>query len=974
MKIEALNIRTAADVGAESSIPLASRYSERSTYELLQASALAHAERPALTFLMRGTPDEEPVVYRYRDFVARITQAANAFHRLGIGPTDVVAYLLPNLPQTHFAIWGGETAGRVAAINPLLEPSQILQILRAVQARMLITLAPGAAGLDLWSKCVSILGEVETLEHVLCVDPARLAANPRGPREYPAHDDVILHDFDTLLDLENGSRLDFTRRIEPGDIASLFHTGGTTGMPKVAPHTHANEVFLAWSVAATLGTQPGQSVFCGLPLFHVNAPLATGLGVWVAGGNVVLATPGGYRTPGLLGNLWGLLARHRVFAMMAVPTIYAALLDIPHGEHDLSNLRHCLVGAAPMPIEVFNRFERSTGVRLLEGYGMTESTAVSSLNPVEGQRKVGSIGLPLPYNELAIGRVEGTILQRFCGTDEVGVLLMRGPNVFPGYLDPSHNEKTWVVDDDGRRWFNSGDLARKDADGYLWLAGRAKDVIIRGGHNIDPQIIEERLSEHPDVVLAAAVGQPDAHAGELPMAYVVLREGSTATAEALRDFAAERVPERAAIPVRIEVLPQMPVTAVGKIFKPRLRHLAIERICRETLRAAKLAAAIDVRDDKRVGTVVTLRLADDASREAATEALARLPLAIEFELSPHVEAVMNAPVNHQFKLSRRPVGMVERSDFDYVEAPVAQPGDGEVQVKVLYISLDPAMRGWMNEGKSYIPPVGIGEVMRAGGVGRVVASNDPAIAVGDHVVGMLGVQEYAIAKGKNLTKVDPRLAPLPVYLGTLGMPGMTAYFGLLEVGRPNTGDTVVVSGAAGAVGQVVGQIAKIKGCRVVGIAGGPDKCAYLRSIGFDAAIDYKNEDLKASLKQHCPKGVDVYFDNVGGEILDTVLTQLAMHARIVICGAISQYNEAKMKGPSNYMSLLVHRASMTGMVVFDYANRYAEAAREMAGWMATGQLKTREDIVEGLETFPETLLKLFKGENTGKLVLKVADA
>ena len=231
-----------------------------------------------------------------------------------------------------------------------------------------------------------------------------------------------------------------------------------------------------------------------------------------------------------------------------------------------------------------------------------------------------------------------------------------------------------------------------------------------------------------------------------------------------------------------------------------------------------------------------------------------------------------------------------------------------------------------------------------------------------------------VVPGKGLTKVAPERAPLPVYLGTLGMPGMTAYFGLLEVGRPKAGETVVVSGAAGAVGQVVGQIAKIKGCRVVGIAGGPEKCAYLRSLGFDAAIDYKSEDVRKALGEHCPKGVDVYFDNVGGEILDAVLTRLAMHARIVICGAISQYNEAKMKGPSNYMSLLVHRASMTGMVVFDYASRYREAALEMAGWMAARQLKSREDIVEGLESFPDALLMLFKGENTGKLVLKVADA
>jgi NADPH-dependent curcumin reductase CurA len=333
--------------------------------------------------------------------------------------------------------------------------------------------------------------------------------------------------------------------------------------------------------------------------------------------------------------------------------------------------------------------------------------------------------------------------------------------------------------------------------------------------------------------------------------------------------------------------------------------------------------------------------------------------------------------NRQFKLKQRPVGMVKREDFEFVQAvPVAEPGEGEVVVKVQYLSLDPAMRGWMNEGKSYIPPVGIGEVMRAGGVGKVVASKDPAFKPGDAVVGMTGVQDYAVLKGKGLNKVDGKLAPLPVYLGTLGMPGLTGYFGLLEVGAMKAGDTVVVSGAAGAVGQVVGQVAKIKGAgRVVGIAGGPDKCKYVvETLGFDSCIDYKHEDVKKALKAACPKGVDVYFDNVGGDILDTVLTQLAMHARIVICGAISQYNNTTpMKGPSNYMSLLVNRARMQGFVVFDYTARYGEALREMGGWMAQGKLKSREDVVEGLETFPDTLLKLFKGENLGKLVLKVGE-
>lgn len=331
--------------------------------------------------------------------------------------------------------------------------------------------------------------------------------------------------------------------------------------------------------------------------------------------------------------------------------------------------------------------------------------------------------------------------------------------------------------------------------------------------------------------------------------------------------------------------------------------------------------------------------------------------------------------SHAFRLASRPVGMVKRSDFDHTEETLPDPADGEMLVKLLYISLDPAMRGWMNEGRSYVPPVGLGEVMRAIGIARVVESKNPKFAVGDCVSGLFGVQEYAISDGRGVTSANPALAPLPVYLSTLGMPGMTAYFGLLDVGQPVEGDTVVVSGAAGAVGSVVGQIAKIKGCRVVGIAGGQEKCDYIvNDLGFDAAIDYKSEDVRAALKEKCPDRINVYFDNVGGDILDSVLTRLAQGARIVICGAVSQYNnEGAVKGPANYMALLVDRARMQGFLVFDYADRYIEAAMEMAGWMAAGTLKTREDIVDGLETFPDTLLKLFKGENLGKLIIKVAD-
>ena len=319
--------------------------------------------------------------------------------------------------------------------------------------------------------------------------------------------------------------------------------------------------------------------------------------------------------------------------------------------------------------------------------------------------------------------------------------------------------------------------------------------------------------------------------------------------------------------------------------------------------------------------------------------------------------------------------MVKRSDFEFITVPAGEPGAGEVLVRVLYLSLDPAMRGWMNEGKSYVAPVGLGEVMRAGGVGRVVKSNDPTLADGDLVVGMTGIQDYVVSKAAGLRKINPQVAPLPRYLGALGMTGLTAYFGLLDIGQPKEGETVVVSAAAGAVGAVVGQIAKIKGCRVIGIAGGAAKCSYIvDELGFDAAVDYKNEDVRKALARHCPKGIDIYFDNVGGEILETALSLLARRARVIICGAISQYNSTTgMVGPRNYMSLLVNHALMEGFVVFDYAERYAEGMKALAGWTIEGKLKAREDVVDGLDTFPETLLKLFRGENFGKLVIKVAE-
>jgi NADPH-dependent curcumin reductase CurA len=332
--------------------------------------------------------------------------------------------------------------------------------------------------------------------------------------------------------------------------------------------------------------------------------------------------------------------------------------------------------------------------------------------------------------------------------------------------------------------------------------------------------------------------------------------------------------------------------------------------------------------------------------------------------------------NTKVCLAERPNGLPTSETWAYQDELIAEPKAGEMVIKHHYVSLDPAMRGWIRAGKSYIPPVEIGAVMRAAIVGEVIKVNQNKLfSVGDFVSGPGGVQQFSFTTGQGFYKIDPKKAPLTTYLGALGMPGMTAYFGILEVGKIKSGDVVLVSGAAGAVGSMVGQIAKLKGCKVVGVAGGALKCQYIvEELGFDAAIDYKNENLIAGLKTHCPDGIDVYFDNVGGDVFDAALLMLRMHARVVICGAISQYNATSaMKGPSNYLSLLVNRATMQGMVVFDYADRYQTGMAQIGSWLADGSVKTREDVYDGIAHFNDTLLRLFSGDKIGKLILKVIE-
>jgi NADPH-dependent curcumin reductase CurA len=335
---------------------------------------------------------------------------------------------------------------------------------------------------------------------------------------------------------------------------------------------------------------------------------------------------------------------------------------------------------------------------------------------------------------------------------------------------------------------------------------------------------------------------------------------------------------------------------------------------------------------------------------------------------------MNDGVNTQVRLAERPLGVPDEKTWKIEDGSIPAPADGEVLVAVEQISIDPAMRAWLRDRRSYVEPIAIGELMRAQAVARVVESRHPDHAEGELVAGKFGVQQYAVAGADEITRVDSELAPAATWLGLLGYPGLTAYFGLFDVAKAQPGDVVLVSAAAGAVGSVFGQLAKLHGCRVIGIAGGPDKCAWLREISFDAAIDYKNEDVGKALRSAAPEGIDVYFDNVGGEILDLALTQLRLHARVVICGGMSGYNATEPPpGPQNYMSLLVNRASMIGMLVFDYEDRYGEAIEKLAGWLREGKLTAREQVVDGsVADFPEVLLMLFSGANTGKLVLEVA--
>jgi fatty-acyl-CoA synthase len=617
----------------------------RSTYEMIRAAASEHAKRPALSFFLRVQDHERPTTWSYESFLAGVTATANFFHRLGVGKNDVVAFVLPNLPETHLTIWGGEAAGIVFAINPLLEPAAIRALLTAGEVKVLVTLAP-FPGVDLWSKLQPILHDVPSLRHLVLVD---LAEHVPGIRRLPgrvrqrceeirlcgnggvraAVAPITVHRFAQSIRRQPTDRLLSGRAIEPNDLSSFFCTGGTTGTPKIAMRTHANEVANAWSTGQFLGDgiSAGKTIFCGLPMFHVNAVLVTGLLPFSRGAHVLLGTPQGYRGDGVVPRFWEIVERHKINFFSGVPTLYGALLQQLTQGRDISSLEYGLCGAAPMPPALMHSFRARTGVRILEGYGLTEGTCVSTVNPPLGERRVGSIGLRLPLQQMrAVVLDEAGAYVRDCALGETGVLVIRGPNVFAGYKVPEHNKGLWVDVGDGGRWLNTGDLGRQDAEGYFYLAGRKKELIIRGGHNIDPASIEEPLHRHPAVHIAAAVGRPDAHAGEVAVAYIELKPGARATEAELMSFAKEHISERAAQPKTIRIIPAMPLTGVGKIFKPALKHREIEDSLSEALRGAHVPIrSLKVGNDPTHGTTVEVSVAEGGNAHLARQVLGQFP-------------------------------------------------------------------------------------------------------------------------------------------------------------------------------------------------------------------------------------------------------------------------------------------------------------------------------------------------------------
>ncbi|MDX3192510.1 acyl-CoA synthetase [Streptomyces sp. MN03-5084-2B] len=612
-----------ADLAAIEAVPLAERNLPESTYALLQRAAGWWPEQPATTVLPEAARWREPVRRTFGELLAEVHRYANLLRDLGVRRGDAVAVMSPNCADLVPATLAAQLAGIAAPLNGGLSRDHLGELLRRSGARVLITAGPDLAP-EVWDTARALAAELDV---VLVLRPTGAAGEPAA---LPAIDGVRVGYLAELSSTMDSSGFAGEPPVA-SDLAALFHTGGTTGAPKLAAHTHANEVADAWMIAANSLLDVGSVVFAALPLFHVNALVVTLLAPLFKGQQAVWAGPLGYREPALYGQFWKIVEHHRIAAMSAVPTVYAVLAQCPV-DADISSLRFAMVGASPLPAAVREGFQAHTGVTLVEGYGLTEATCASARS-FPGVPRPGTVGQRLPYQRMKVVHPETG--EELPG-GETGVLAISGPTVFPGYV-AGRDRTGYLLDGLGKLhdgWLNTGDLARLDADGFVRLAGRAKDLIIRGGHNIDPAMIEDALLAHPDVSAAGAVGRPDEHAGEVPVAYVTLAPGATASEADLLAWAADRVPERAAAPKAVTVLDALPVTDVGKPYKLALRADATRRAIAEALAPFDGATVDAVIEDGTVVAAVTLPSEVDEPKVAAALARYTVPTRLTFGETP----------------------------------------------------------------------------------------------------------------------------------------------------------------------------------------------------------------------------------------------------------------------------------------------------------------------------------------------------
>ena len=604
--------------------PLVERLDAASIYDQLSLTAHNFPNKDALSFQLKSGVNDPAETLSWHELKIEVTKTANALRSIGISETDVVAYVLPNCTEAIISFLAGATVGKVCPISPLLSPEQMAGVLEEVNAKAVISLK-SFPKTDVAQRVDQALALAENVKTLIEIDLKRYLKPPLAwlinilrPKLVRTHSATIT-DFYQFTKGENGEKLSF-KLSDDDRIAACFHTGGTTGTPKIAQHSIQGMLYQGWGLLNSIEWDENDSMLCPLPMFHVFAVYPMLMTCLMSGAHIIFPTPQGYRGEGVFENFWKLVERWKVSFFVMVPTASSALMQVEVNA-DVSSLRYALCGSAPLPKDLFNKFEQSTGLQILEGYGMTETTCLISGYPPAGTKKIGSVGIPFPYCDVKILNVseDGKVTKQ-CKVDEVGEICVNNPGVLVGrtYTDTTKNTNAYA----NGTHFRTGDLGKLDSDGYLWITGRAKDLIIRGGHNVDPALIEDMLSGHPDVAMVGAIGQPDLHLGEVPCAYVELMQGSTTHSEELMKFTQEKLDNKLAMPVHIEVLSELPKTPVGKIFKPDLRKMAITRIFNVELQEKNIKASVgDVVEDKVNGLTALISAPTEIENESIGDSL-----------------------------------------------------------------------------------------------------------------------------------------------------------------------------------------------------------------------------------------------------------------------------------------------------------------------------------------------------------------